>query len=130
MEIRKAVLDDLDGIVNLICEASKYGVLLKRTHEDVAKDIGEFWVMIDNGEVLACCALDIYNKKLAEIRSMAVKESYQGQGIASRLLDCCIQEARDNGIYELLTITNRANIFRKKGFAEQLDGQTALILRP
>lgn len=130
MEIRKAIKEDLEGIVNLICEASEYGVLLKRTRDEVTEDIDEFWVMIENGDVVACCALDIYSKKLAEIRSMAVKESYQGRGIASDLLDHCIQEARDNGIYEVLTITNRANIFRKKGFAEQLDGQTALILRP
>jgi len=130
MITRKAKVSDISGISKLIEEASGYGILLQRTEQELHDDLDEFWVMEDNDKIIACCALDIYSKKLAEIRSMAVRESYQGQGIASILLDHCIQEAKDKGVYEVLTITNRANIFRKKGFAEQLDGQTALLLRP
>ena len=130
MTIRKATVNDITAISQLIDDASEYGILLKRADQELINDIDEFWVMEDQGAIVACCALDIYSKKLAEIRSMAVKESYQGQGIASDLLDRCIQEAKEKGVYEVLTITNRANIFRKKGFAEQLDGQTALLLRP
>ena len=130
MKARKAKVSDADAITSLIYEASKYGILLPRPKDEVITDIDEFWIMEYDGNVIACCALDIYSKKLAEIRSMAVKEEFQSMGIASDLLDCCIQEAKESGIYEVLTITNRANIVRKKGFAEQLDGQTALILRP
>jgi len=130
MITRKAKTSDISDISQLIEEASGYGILLQRTEQELHDDLDEFWVMEDNDKIIACCALDIYSKKLAEIRSMAVRESYQGQGIASILLDHCIQEAKDKGVYEVLTITNRANIFRKKGFAEQLDGQTALLLRP
>lgn len=130
MKIRKANIDDVGEISQLIDEASRYGILLPRSEQELISDINEFWVMEEQGSIIACCALDIYSKKLAEIRSMAVKEDYQGRGIASDLLDHCIQEAKELGIYEVLTITNRANIFRKKGFTEQLDGQTALLLRP
>ena len=130
MKARKARIEDVDDILQLISEASKYGILLQRSKEELLEEIDEFWVMEYKKNIIACCALDVYSTKLAEIRSMAVKEEYQGQGIASILLDCCIVEAREKGVYEVLTITNRANIFRKKGFAEQLDGQTALILRP
>ena len=130
MKIRKAKLEDIKEISKLIDEASSYGVLLKRSVEELTEDLQKFWVMTNENVVIACCALDIYSKKLAEIRSMAVKECYQGQGIATKILEFCITEAREYGVYEVLTITNRANIFRKKGFAEQLDGQTALILRP
>ena len=130
MIVRKAQLNDISGISLLIEEASGYGILLPRSQNELIVDIDEFWVMEHNGTIVACCALDIYSTKLAEIRSMAVKEDYQGQGIASTLLDHCIQEAKEKGVYEVLTITNRASIFRKKGFAEQLDGQTALLIRP
>jgi len=130
MTIRKATINDIAALSLLIDEASDYGILLQRSEKELIDDIDEFWVMEDHGSIVACCALDIYSAKLAEIRSMAVKESYQGRGIASDLLDHCIQEAKEKGVYEVLTITNRANIFRKKGFAEQLDGQTALLLRP
>lgn len=130
MNIRKALLSDIAGLAKLVEDASKSGMLLYRSEEELTGDIDEFWLMEDQGRIVACCALDIYSSKLAEIRSMAVEDSYQGQGIASNLLDHCIQEAKEKGIYEVLTITNRASIFRKKGFGEQLDGQTALILRP
>ncbi len=127
--IRKATLADVDAIYAIIRTANDYGILLPRSREDLRACVDEFWVEDVAGQVVACCALAVYNQKLAEIRSMAVLPEYQGKGVASELLQKCLDTAKAKGIYEVLTITNRPNIFGKKGFGTQLDGQTALIYR-
>ncbi len=126
---RKATTFDVQAIYEIIHIASDYGILLLRTEDDLRKCIDEFWVEEMDERVVACCALAVYSQKLAEIRSMAVLPNYQGKGIASGLLQKCLDTAKKKGIYEVLTITNRPNIFDKKGFGTQLDGQSALIYR-
>ncbi len=127
--MRKATKEDVDAIYEIIHIASGYGILLLRTKADLLECIEEFWVEEVAGKVVACCALAIYSQKLAEIRSMAVLPDWQGKGLASGLLQKCLNSAKEKGIYEVLTITNRPNIFDKKGFGTQLDGQSALIYR-
>ncbi len=128
--IRKARNSDIDGLYSLIRLANEKGILLLRDKDDLRECLDEFWVEDVEGKVVACCALAVYNSKLAEIRSMAVLPEYQGKGLASELLQKCLETAKEKGIYEVLTITNRPNIFAKKGFGVQLDEQHALIYRP
>ncbi len=128
--IRKAISADIEGLYKLIRLASEHGNLLLRDRDDLRECLDEFWVEEVNGEVVACCALAVYNAKLAEIRSMAVLPEYQGKGLASELLQKCLEVAQEKGVYEVLTITNRPNIFEKKGFGVQLDEQRALVYRP
>lgn len=80
--------------------------------------------------MIACCAIELYNKKLAEIRSLVVKQEHERKGIASLLLDQCLREAKKKKVYEVLVITDRENLFKRRGFSEQLHGQKALFLRP
>ena len=80
--------------------------------------------------VVACCSLEVYNKKLAEVRSLTVSPDRRRKGVASLLIDHCLREARRRKIYEVLAITDRMNLFKRLGFAEQLHGQKALFSRP
>lgn len=130
LKIRKARRKDHLTIYLLILSATKRGKILKRTLSDIRNSIHHFWVAKENGKVIACCALEIYNKKLAEIRSLVVETDQEKKGIASQLLNQCIQEAKKKKIYEVLVITDRENIFKRFGFSEQLQGQRALFLRP
>lgn len=117
-------------IHSLILEATKRGKILFRTKSDIRRTLRHFWVAEKEGELVACCSLEIYSKKLAEIRSLAVDKNHEGEGIASALLEQCLLEAKKKKIYEVLVITDRENLFKRKGFAEQLHGQKALFLRP
>ena len=126
---RKANKADVESIYEIIHIANDYGILLLRSQDDLRECIDEFWVEEIEGKIVACCALAVYSPKLAEIRSMAVLPDYQGKGVASGLLQNCLRTAKEKGIYEVLTITNRPNIFAKKGFGKQLDGQSSLIYR-
>jgi len=76
----------------------------------------EFSVALIDDKIVGCCALEVYSKRLAEIRSLAVLLEFQGQGIATKLIETCVQEAKDKHIYEVLTITGSTSLFEKMGF--------------
>jgi len=128
--IRKAALNDVNAIHDLIMAATQSGKILKRSPEEIRKVLRRFYVVEAEGRLIACGALEVYNKKLAEIRSLAVDSAHQKKGIASALLDACLKDAKKKGIYEVLAITDRENLFKRRGFSEQLHGQKALFLRP
>jgi len=74
-----------------------------------------FFVALDGAEVVGCCALDIYSKRIAEIRSLAVSSKYQGQGIGVKLVQKCLKLATKKGISEVFAITGRPEFFSKLG---------------
>jgi amino-acid N-acetyltransferase len=130
LSIRKARVADIPAILELIHVGTDSGKILKRTPADVRKNIRHFWAAEIDGKIAACCSLEVYNKKLAEVRSLTVTPGLRRKGIATALVDHCLREARRRRIYEVLAITDRENLFKRLGFAEQLHGQKALFLRP
>ncbi len=126
--IRRALNADVERIYDLIMSAE--GRLLKRSRTDIHKAIKFFFVAELRSVVVACCALEIYNKKLAEVRSVVVAPEWQNQGIASEMIKRCVDEAKRMRVYEVLAITDSEGMFRRHGFSEQLHGQKALFLRP
>ncbi len=130
MLIRKAKVQDIPVIHGLISSATQKGKILKRSAKDIRKSVRHFWVAEENGRVFACCAIEVYSKKLAEVRSLVVDPKRQGKGLASHLVEHCLGLARKKRIYEVLAITDRENLFKRLGFSEQLHGQKALFMRP
>lgn len=128
--IRKAVKGDLEQIYLLISSAAKESKILPRTKEELLSVISGFYVSEEKGQIVGCCSLEIYNKKLAEIRSLVVDPSFRRRGIARELINACIKEAKEKNIYEILTITDRVNLFERHGFASCLNNQTALFIKP
>ncbi|HRY30333.1 MAG TPA: GNAT family N-acetyltransferase [Elusimicrobiota bacterium] len=128
--IRRARRADVGRIHKLIEEATRSGKILKRSRGEISRLINRFRVAEERGVVVACCALEVYGRKLAEVRSLAVHPERRGRGIASALVAGCLKEARRRRLYEVLAITDRENIFKRLGFAEQLHGQKALFVRP
>lgn len=129
MIIRKAKKSDVNEIYELILDASKRGKILKRTREDIKNSINNFSVAVINGKIIGCAAVDIYSKKLAEIRSVATKKNFENMGVASKLIKSCIEKAKKHNVYELLVITDEINLFKRLGFKEELENQKALFLR-
>jgi len=110
MRIRKASARDIAAIRKLIREHKD--TLL----QDHLPKASAFFVAEADGKVIGCCALDIYSKRLAELRSLAVTKSHQGNGIARKLIEACMGEARTKRIYEVLAISGADNFFKKHGF--------------
>ncbi len=130
MLIRHAIDADVPVIARLISKATRNGKILKRQPKEIRYNLKAFFVAEEEGEVIGCCALEIYNQKLAEIRSVAVTKERQRKGVATAMLNACMKEAQRRGIFEVLAITDRLNLFKRHGFSEQLHGQKALFIRP
>ncbi len=110
MQIRNATVADFSAIKILIAE---FPDALMQDHLPQPTD---FLVAEADGRIVGCCALEIYSKRLAEVRSLAVTKSHQGAGIASALVEKCIVRAKEESVYEVLTITGALPFFQKQGF--------------
>jgi len=86
-----------------------------------------FFVAEASGKLVGCCALQVYSKRLAEVRSLAVAPDYQDRGVASKLVECCIQRARERGIRELFAVTSQTSFFGRLGFATFRREKTAMF---
>lgn len=127
--IKKAQLKDLPAIYKLINKAAKTHRILPRTKKELTNVIHSFYIAVENDKVVGCCALEIYNKKIAEIRSLVVLNKYQKKGIGKQLLRACIVKAKQSHIYEVLSITDKIDFFKKSGFHVCLNKQYAMFIR-
>lgn len=118
MTIRKATEGDLAAIAAFIEQFVEAGDLLPRTFDELEGLIGSFFVAVDDadGMLLGCAALDVYNRKLAEIRSLAVSPSARGRGVGKQLVRACVDLASEKGVYEIMAISAEDDFFKACGF--------------
>jgi amino-acid N-acetyltransferase len=86
-----------------------------------------FFVARAGAGLAGCCALQIYSKRLAEVRSLAVRPEFQDRGVASKLVAACIRRARERGIKELFAVTSQTSFFGRLGFATFRREKTAMF---
>jgi amino-acid N-acetyltransferase len=86
-----------------------------------------FFVAFWGGRLVGCCALQIYSKRLAEVRSLAVHPDFQDRGVASKLVTCCIERAAERGVMELFAVTSQTSFFERLGFATFRREKTAMF---
>ncbi len=112
--LRKAsnASEDIVSIYKLIKYGAENAQVLYRPKMEIEKSIDSFWVWeVGGGKIVACCALDIYSKKLAEIRSLVVASDFQRKGIGTKLIRKCVKKAKRQGIYEVLAVTDRETAY-------------------
>lgn len=79
--------------------------------------ISSFLVATSEKKIVGCCALQIYSKRLAEVRSLVVHPDFQERRIASRLVELCKRRARARGVKELFAVTSETSFFARAGFS-------------
>ena len=89
--LRKATIDDVEKIYKLINEFATKNVMLPRSLSELYENIRDYFVYIQNGNLVGCSALHIFWKDLAEVKSVAVLESSQHTGIGKKLVRVCIR---------------------------------------
>ena len=114
--IRRATDADLHNISLLIQSFVKNGEVLPRTLQELSTLIETFFVAEQSGEIVGCVSLEIFNWKLAEVRSLCVAESARNQGIGKKLVEACIQYAESQNVLEVMAITHSENFFVSCGF--------------
>ncbi len=115
--IRNARMDDIKEIHSLLNHFADQGLLLACSISSLYDRLRDFIVYINQeGDVVGVCALHITWENLAEIRSLAVNEKYQGKGIGAKLVDECLKEAKLFCIGKVFTLTYQPVFFKKQGF--------------
>jgi N-acetylglutamate synthase-like GNAT family acetyltransferase len=89
--------------------------------------VQSFVVADAGGKLVGCCALQVYSKRLAEVRSLAVHPDFQDRGTASELVERCKQKARERGVKELFAVTSQTSFFGRLGFATFRREKTAMF---
>jgi amino-acid N-acetyltransferase len=94
--------------------------MLPRPLSEIYENIRDFFVFKEGERVIACAALHILWSDLAEVKSVAVAEDSQKQGIGDQLVEACLKEARGLGIPTIFCLTYKPAFFERFGFS-QLD---------
>lgn len=121
MIIRLATRGEMPAIKDLI---RQYPDKLMQNHLPKSSD---FMVAVVRGKLVGCCALQVYSKRLVEIRSLAVQQEFQNQGLGKKLVSKCLRRARKLGVYEVLTITSNRKFFERFGFGTFKKERLALL---
>ena len=116
--VDKAGVRDAAEIHSLVNQFAQRGDMLPRTPAEVYENLRDFFVLRDGRQLLACVALHIVWEDLAEVRSLAVREESQAQGLGAILVQACVEEARSLGLTTLFALTYRPAFFEKLGFSQ------------
>jgi amino-acid N-acetyltransferase len=114
--LRKAKMADAPAIQRLITFFAARDEMLHRSLGEIYENIRNFFVVEENGEIVACGALQVSWGNLAEIKSLAVAEAHQGRGHGRRIVLACLEEGRSLGLATLFALTYKPLFFEKLGF--------------
>lgn len=118
--LRKATMADVKPIHGLLMHCAQQRLLLPRSYNELYSHLRDFIVAEDTRTniVVGCCALSFTWDGLAEVRSLVVEDSAQGQGLGRCLAEACISDAVAFGVYKVFTLTYQVSFFQKLGFNE------------
>ncbi len=116
--IRKAKISDIKTIHKILSHFAEKGLLLPRSLSELYDHLRDYTVFeCEDGSIGGVVALHICWENLAEVRSLAVLEPCQKQGIGKMLVEHCLSEAITLGIYKIFTLTYQPKFFEKLGFS-------------
>ena len=119
MRVEKAKISDVVQMHKLInCFAGK-DEMLARSLSEMYGNIRDYFVVREDKRLIACAALHVMWSDLAEIKSLAVAEDSQGQGIGAQLVKTCLKEARELGMPAVFCLTYKPGFFEKFGFSQR-----------
>ena len=117
--IEKATIRDVPQMHQLINYFADRGEMLPRPLSELYENIRDYFVTRQGERVIACAALHVSWWDLAEIKSLAVAEDSQHQGIGAQLVAACLDEAREIGIPTVFCLTYQPAFFEKFGFDQR-----------
>lgn len=117
--VRSAKISDAKEIHKLLLKYAGDGLVLPRSLSDLYENIRNFYVFEgDDKDVIGAVCLHISWEDLAEVRSLVVAEKASGQGVGRKLVNQCLDEARELGIHKVFALTYKVDFFAKLGFFE------------
>ena len=115
--VDKARISDVEQMHQLINSFADKGEMLARSLSEIYENIRDYYVVRQGERVVACAALHVSWSDLAEIKSLAVAEGSQSQGVGRLLVEACLGEARALGIPTVFCLTYKPTFFERFGLA-------------
>ena len=115
--IRKATIEDIKEIQALINTFAEQDLMLPRSINELYENLRDYWVAVDAGFVIGCCALHVSWENLAEVKSLAVNKEFWGKAVGTRLIEVCLDDALELGIHQVFALTYQQGFFEKMGFS-------------
>lgn len=116
--VEKARISDVIQMHRLINNFAEKGEMLARPLSQIYENIRDYFIVREGERVVACAALHVNWSDLAEIKSVAVAEDSQGQGIGDQLIKACLQDAEGLGIPSVFCLTYKPSFFERFGFTQ------------
>jgi amino-acid N-acetyltransferase len=114
--IRKATSADTAGIADLVNLGEREGQLLPRTIESIERDIDNWVVAEEAGQIVGVGSLVEMNPNLVEVRSLAVAPTHRKHGLGAKIVNALVEEAQARGIATVFALTRAVLFFEKLGF--------------
>lgn len=112
----KPTVADIPAMQDLVKEEVDKGKILLRTADEMATTIRSYTVVKVDGKIAGFTAVHIHSPRLAEVRSLVVGKEFRGLKLGKKLVESCINEAREYGIEQLLSLTYEEGFFESCGF--------------
>ena len=117
-QLRRATIEDVGGILDLLEPLETEGVLVKRSREKLETEIDHFMVMVRDGATVACGALYPFaTEQAAEIAGIAVEPHYRRHGFGRALLAALEAQAQVLRLTRVFVLTTQAtHWFEEQGY--------------
>jgi len=117
-QVRRATINDIGGILELIRPLEQQGILVRRSREQLEMEIDKFTVIVRDNLTIACAALyPFLDEKIGEMACVAVHPDYRSSSRGETLLEKVASQARQMGLDKLFVLTTRSiHWFQERGF--------------
>ncbi|WP_410013690.1 amino-acid N-acetyltransferase [Sodalis sp. C49] len=117
-QVRRATINDIGGILELIRPLEQQGILVRRSREQLEMEIDKFTIIERDNLTIACAALYPFpEEQLGEMACVAVHPDYRSSSRGEMLLQRITQQARQMGLKKLFVLTTRSiHWFQERGF--------------
>jgi amino-acid N-acetyltransferase len=117
LTLRTATADDSEALYALIRAHALEGHLLPRELDEIRQHAERFVVCDAAGTLMACAELAPLSGRVAEVRSLVVKEDFRRVGLAARLVGELRRRATSLGFDMLCAFTHDARFFVRQDFS-------------
>ncbi|MDD2710266.1 MAG: amino-acid N-acetyltransferase [Verrucomicrobiae bacterium] len=119
--IRQARKKDIRTILNLIKNSVRSEELVKRTRNDIERQLDDYYVFELDRNPVGCVALHLFpNDKKGELACLYVSSDHENEGIGRKLMNFVEKTAREKGCRELFLLSTQTFAYfqQKGGFIE------------
>lgn len=126
ISVRPARTQDVRVIRSMVQPLASDRVLLDKDKVAYYEAVQEFLIAENSdGEVVGFGALHVMWEDLAEVRTLATGDAYQGRGVGGIVLNALLDKAEELGVQHVFCLTFETSFFQRHGF-EIMDDQSVL----